>query len=129
VRGYDPYAQYKKTKVETSSPAELITLLYDEAVKSSKLAIKAIEDKKPEMAHGNILKVQDILDELCFSIDKEKGGEIAENLLSLYDYMKHKLVEANIKKDSSLVSEVCQMIEELRTTWQEATKAGIKGNG
>ena len=129
MKGYDPYAQYKKTRVETASPAELITMLYDEAVKSLKLAVKAIEDKKPEIAHNNIIKVQDILDELSFSINKEQGGEIAENLLSLYDYMKHQLIEANLKKETTLVKEVCQMVEELRATWQEAAKAGTKSNG
>ncbi len=129
MKGYDPYAQYKKTRVETASPAELITMLYDEAVKSLKLAVKAIEDKKPEIAHNNIIKVQDILDELSFSINKEQGGEIAENLLSLYDYMKHQLIEANLKKETTLVNEVCQMVEELRATWQEAAKAGTKSNG
>lgn len=129
MKGYDPYAQYKKTRVETASPAELITMLYDEAVKSLKLAVKAIEDKKPEIAHNNIIKVQDILDELSFSINKEQGGEIAENLLSLYDYMKHQLIEANLKKETTLVKEVCQMVEELRATWQEAAKVGTKSNG
>lgn len=129
MKGYDPYAQYKKTRVETASPAELITMLYDEVVKSLKLAAKAIDDKKPELAHNYIIKVQDILDELSFSINKEQGGEIAENLLSLYDYMKRQLIEANLKKEVTLVNEVCQMVDELRTTWQEATKTGNKSNG
>ena len=41
-----------------------------------------------DIAHTNLLKVQDILDELSYAVDTEKGGEIGESLLALYDYMK-----------------------------------------
>ncbi|HOJ45827.1 MAG TPA: flagellar protein FliS, partial [Bacillota bacterium] len=74
MKAYDPYAIYKKTKIETSSPAELVSLLYDEAIKCCKLASSAIEGKKMDIAHTNLLKVQDILDELSYAVDTEKGG-------------------------------------------------------
>jgi len=128
VRGYNPYDQYKKTQIGTANPAELITLLYDEAIKKCKMACKAIEDSKPELAHEQLIKTQAIIDELYFSVNKEQGGEIAENLLALYDYMKRRLVEANIKKDIEIINEVINMVTELRQTWQEAVKIGAKGN-
>lgn len=128
MRGYDPYAQYKKTKVETSSPGELVLLVYDEAIKCCKLAVKAIENKVPEAAHNNIIKVQDIIDELSYSINKDQGGEIAENLLALYEFMKTRLIEANLKKDTQIVNEVHDMLLDLRQTWQEAIKTGARGN-
>lgn len=129
MKAYDPYAIYKKTKIETSSPAELVSLLYDEAIKCCKLASSAIEGKKMDIAHTNLLKVQDILDELSYAVDTEKGGEIGERLLALYDYMKRRLVEANIKKDSAIIGEVVDLISNLRETWQEAMKTGQGSNG
>ncbi|HHY20226.1 MAG TPA: flagellar export chaperone FliS [Firmicutes bacterium] len=129
MRGHNPYDIYKKTKVETSNPAELITLLYDEAVKCCKLANKAIAENKLDVAHAQIVKAQDIVDELYFSVNKEQGGEIAENLLALYEYMKRRLIEANLKKDPEILEEVSGMISDLRKSWQEAIKIGAKGNG
>ncbi|HOL13548.1 MAG TPA: flagellar export chaperone FliS, partial [Bacillota bacterium] len=94
-----------------------------------KLASSAIEGKKMDIAHTNLLKVQDILDELSYAVDTEKGGEIGESLLALYDYMKRRLVEANIKKDSAIIGEVVDLISNLRETWQEAMKTGQGSNG
>ncbi|MDD2430589.1 MAG: flagellar export chaperone FliS [Firmicutes bacterium] len=128
MRTYDPYALYKKTKIETSSPAELVNLLYDEAIKCCKMANRAIEAKKIDSAHTNLVKVQDILDELSCSINTENGGEVAENLLALYGYMKRRLIEGNIKKDTAIISEVYELFASLRQTWQEAMKIGNKEN-
>ena len=53
------------------------------------------------------------------SLDLEKGGEIATNLLSIYSFFNQQLLEANIKKETKPLLDVKGMMEELRVTWQQ----------
>lgn len=107
--------------VETVTPAQLVLMLYNGAIRFLKQAQMGLEEGKLEVCHQNILKAQDILTELMTSLDLEQG-EIARNLYQLYDYMYHRLVDANIKKDGQILLEVQQFLSELRETWSEAIK-------
>jgi len=117
----NPYQKYQKTMVETVTPAQLVLMLYNGAIRFLKQAQMGLEEGKLEVCHQNILKAQDILTELMTSLDLEQG-EIARNLYQLYDYMYHRLVDANIKKDGQILLEVQQFLSELRETWSEAIK-------
>ena len=49
----------------------------------------------------------------------EKGGEIATNLASLYDYCNRRLMHANLKNDLEAVQEVKRLISEIRDAWSQ----------
>ena len=56
----------------------------------------------------------------------EEGGKIAEDLLSLYIYMKKRLLEANVQKDAKILKEVVRILSELKGSWEEiAKKEGV----
>lgn len=121
---YNPYAKqaenYKKTQVETASPEELLIMLYEGAIRFLLLAKKANDEKEAEKCHRNIIKAQHIIQEFMNSLDMEIGHDIAENLFRLYEYLNYQLVQANVKKDMSLVDEVLGHLRELKRTWEEA---------
>ena len=60
----------------------------------------------------------DIIIELNTVLDMDKGGQIAQNLRSLYNFMHHHLSEANLKKDATMVQDVINLLEELKQSWQ-----------
>jgi flagellar protein FliS len=97
----NPYAVYKQNSVNFASKEQLLLMLVDGAVKFSKLGRQAIMDKKISVAHENIVKTQDIFYELMATLDVEKGGDWAKQLMSVYDFIVRRLVEANLKKRSS----------------------------
>lgn len=113
----DPYQQYKQTQVGTASPARLLLMLYNAALKFARLAAEEVEKKNTEKANLYLGKTQDIVAELMISLDFNQG-EIAENLYSLYRYINERLVHANIKKDVSAIREVEAMLRDLRDTWK-----------
>lgn len=119
----NPYKVYRETQIQTASGLELVILLYNGAIKFLKQAAQAIEEKQIPPAHNALIRAQAIISELRATLDHEAGGEIAQALEQLYEYMNHRLVEANLRKDLAPVQEVIGMLEELRDAWQEIGKS------
>ncbi len=122
----NPQHQYLKTQIETASQPQLLVMIFDAAVKKLHIAKKAVTEKKIEKAHVELTKVQKIFTELMIALDFEKGGDIAANLLRVYDFIYHHLVKANIKQDASLIEEVIPIVETLRSGWTEAVDKFLK---
>ncbi|OGX68201.1 MAG: flagellar export chaperone FliS [Paenibacillus sp. RIFOXYA1_FULL_44_5] len=112
--------QYAMMQINTASPGELTLMLYNGCIKFMKLALKGIQEQNYELKNINILKSQNILDELLITLDMKY--EISKNLSSLYIFMKEKLVEANIKLNADSLNVCVELITELRDTWVEAIK-------
>jgi flagellar protein FliS len=115
------YDQYRKTTVETLSPAKLLLMLYDGALNSLRNAQKAIEEKDISQAHNQLIKAQDIIAELMATLNMEVP--ISRQLYALYDYIQRRLIEANINKDIAIIDEAYQFISELRDAFAQAAYA------
>ncbi|RXI47046.1 flagellar export chaperone FliS [Clostridium tetani] len=116
------YNTYKTNSVNYASKEQLLLMVLDGAVKFSKIAKQGIEEKDIVKAHQNIIKTQNIFYELMATLDVEHGGQWAENLMRIYDFIIQKLLEANIKKDVKVMKEIIPLIEDIRDTWHEAYK-------
>jgi flagellar protein FliS len=118
---------YKETRVKTAGQSQLIIMLYDEAVKQLDRALKLLAQnsagkKDPgriEQIGKAVMKTGEIVTELMVSLDFEQGGEIARNLFALYTWFNRELLEANIKQDMERIGTVRNMIDDLRSAWQE----------
>ncbi len=110
---------YRSNEVLTASKKKLVIMLYDGAAKNLKLAKLAMEDKKIDRVNSMIIKTQNILVELMSTLNFEDGGEVANNLMSLYEYMYQKTIRANIDKNSEILDEVIGYLEELSDTWSQ----------
>lgn len=109
---------YQKTAVTTQSKGRLVVMLYEGAIRFVKLAKKEIEAHDYEAKGKYLSKAQDIIFELNAVLDMEAGGEIAQNLRSLYMYMNRRLSEANISLNSEILDEVIALLEELNKSWK-----------
>lgn len=116
----NPYLKYKTNTVETASPLMLVIMLYDEALKMCKQAIADFGQNK-ESVHNKLIKAQKILTELTVALNPEIGGELVDNLKSLYIYMHMRLVEANVENKREKVEEVVNLLSELREAWQHVS--------
>ena len=119
----NPYLkQYQQTQVQTASPEKLLIMLYDGAIQFLNKAKVSIQNKNIEDSHNNIIGAQKIVTEFMNTLDMKAGGQVAENLYSLYEYLHYRLVQANIKKDEKMVEEVIGHLRDLKATWEEAIK-------
>jgi flagellar secretion chaperone FliS len=125
----NPHQQYLKTRIETATQPQLLLMLFDAAVKKLHLAKKAIDQKEIEKAHTELTKVQRIFTELMVALDMEKGGDLAGNLIRVYDFIYHHLVKANIRQDKALIDEVLPIVESLRDGWLKAVTKYEEENG
>jgi len=121
----NPYNQYKQTQVSTANQGKLIVMLYDGAIKFLNIALDNIDPKRYDVVNNNIIKAQDIITELLLSLNMNEGGEISQNLFSLYMYFKRQLLEANIRKDPEIIRHVLKLMKEMREAWDQisATEA------
>lgn len=126
------YNAYKKASVNTASQAELVVLLYEGAVKKLASASSKFgpDGKLPvvniESFSSDVLRAEEIITELQVSLDMEKGGEIARNLMSLYLYFNDQLRSANISKNKEKIDSVLNMMSQLADSWRQAAE---KSNG
>ncbi|CAG7656157.1 flagellar export chaperone FliS [Paenibacillus allorhizosphaerae] len=118
--------KYLENSVQTATPAQLLIMLYDGAIRFCKQAIAAIKQNNYEEAHINLTKTQDIISEFVITLDR--NSSIAESLLRLYEYFNFRLIEANIQKKAESAEEVLGYLIELKETWMQAVKAGQSGN-
>jgi len=117
---------YFENSVKTASPTKLVELLYKNSIERLEKAVKAIEKNNLIEANHEIIRVEEIILELNVSLNIEKGGEVAKNLRLLYNYIYEQLVQANLKKDIDILSEVKSLIKELYETWKEIVKKDIE---
>ncbi len=117
---YEALNTYKQNTVLTATPEELTLMLYEGAIKFMKIAKYSIENKDLERAHYSLIRAQDIILELNYSLDM--NYEISNDFRSLYDFIHEKLVDANINKEIQPIDEALEIAEEMKETWKEVMK-------
>lgn len=111
---------YLRTQVSTAAPWELTTLLFNGCIKFMKQALEGIRNKEFEKKNENIKKATDILDELLITLNHKY--EISVQLEELYNYMKTRLMLANMKLDEAPLIESIELMTDLKDTWITAMK-------
>ena len=111
---------YKNQQIMTASPEELTLMLYNGAIRFIVESMQAIDQDNIEKANKANLRAQDIVREFMCTLDMQY--EVSEGYFKLYDYIEHRLIQANIKKDKNQLEEAKNMLQELRDTWVQAMK-------
>ena len=102
--------QYQKSSIETASREQILIMLYDGAIQFLNKARVAIENRDHEASHNNLIGAQNIIQEFINSMDREVAPQLAENLISLYEYFIRRLVQANMKKQIEPIDEVLKYL-------------------
>ncbi|MBO9666600.1 MAG: flagellar export chaperone FliS [Bdellovibrio sp.] len=116
------YQKYKTTSVQSASREKILLMLYEGAIKFTKLAIKAIEEKKIADRGMNIGRAFDIIMELNNTLDHKVGGEIASQLEQLYMFMMEQYTQANIKGDAAPLHANLKLLNTLYDGWVQAVE-------
>ena len=120
MNGADSLAhRYKEVDVNTSSPLQLVVMLYEGAILSLQQARDHIRNEDIEGRSKAINRCIAIITELQSCLNLKEGGEIAGSLDRLYDYMKRRICKANVDQSGEPLKEVEGLLENLCSAWRE----------
>ena len=113
--------QYRKVQsqsaVNDASPHMLISMLFRGALDNIAVARGAIGRGETALKGEKIGRAINIIDNLRSSLDMSVGGEVAQNLKDLYDYMEGRLLTANMEDSTAALEEVASLLGEIAQGW------------
>ena len=112
--------RYQDMKVHTASPAQIMIMLYDGAIRFTQQAKRKIQEKDFEAKGVLISKTQAIIDELMNSLDFSLAPELCSRLQQLYIYLNERLSNANVNMEADALDEVIELLGTLRDGWKMA---------
>lgn len=107
------------SRVQDADPHALVQLMLDGAVARVAAARGALEAADVPLKCDLIGKAINLVEGLRVSLDMERGGELAANLEALYRYMVRRLLEANLRGDAGILTEVSSLLREVQAGWRE----------
>jgi flagellar protein FliS len=116
-------AQYGQIKNDTqttyASPHQLMLMLFDGAIEAMSITVGAIQNKNFELRSKQNTRSITIINGMRECLDMETGGELADNLYSLYQYMTQELFRASFKNDVDTIQNIQTMLKDIRGSWEK----------
>ncbi len=119
---------YLVQQIMTASPAKLVAMLYERAITLLHETVDAIEAGDIERRWRANGKATDVICHLWGTLDREHGGEIAENLNRLYGFMMMRLTMIDVENNAQAARDVIGLLDPLRRSWHEIAE-GEGANG
>lgn len=119
MRAHRTYAaNQRETSVSSAKPVELVAMVYQRL-------LDHLHTGKIQMTEGvdsseSFSKAIDLITtglESC--LDKEKGGEIAQNLAFIYDWAGKEIIRARLRRDPEMIQGVINAFVPLAEAWLE----------
>lgn len=116
----NPFAKYQQNAASTADRGDLLILSYEAILRWLGRADQAIDAGQLVEAHEALMAAQDLITNLSMSLDYERGGQIAQNLGALYDFLKRELIQANVQKDKAMINSIRELVAPLLDAWRMA---------
>lgn len=113
------YTKYKQTAVLSASKEQILLMLYEAAIRFTKLAIEACEKNNIQDRGHNILRAFDIIAELQATLDHKVAGDLPKQLDQLYRFIMEKYTEANISGNKEPLESCVVVLENLYAGWKQ----------
>jgi flagellar protein FliS len=113
----NPYASSLETKILSSTPMELVNLLYEAAIEAVQAARQHLSRGEISKRAHSVSRAVEMLAELSGSLNHKQGGEISLRLAALYDYSQRSLLDANFRQSDDGLAEVETLLRTLSEAW------------
>ncbi len=118
-----PWQSYRQIATQTASPGQLVLMLFDGAIRFLERSLVGFTYEDPlefnQTISNNILRAQQIINELNCSLNMQDGGEFSLTMRRLYNYMDWRLTESNHQKSEEGIREVVKRLTVLREAWSQ----------
>lgn len=110
--------RHRLERLTAASPAEMVVILYEEAIDSIGDAIEAISRDDVQTRYDATVRATEILAHLAAALDEEAGGEIADRLAGIYRLAISRLTLVNVRNSSEVAEEVVDLLTPLLDAWR-----------
>ena len=100
-----------------ASPSQLVVMLYDEAIGALETAVAAIAAGDIEARCNAVTAATEIVGYLYMHLDLEQGGEVAQNLGTMYAHLIGRMTRVNLYNDAETAREAVRLLQPLRNSW------------
>jgi len=118
-----PLRSYQTIATQTAPPGQLVLMLYEGAIRFLERALAGFQHEDPlefnATINNNVIRAQEILNELNNSLDLHRGGDLAATLRRLYAYMNRQLTLSNTRKSPEGIHDSIERLSVLRDAWSE----------
>lgn len=121
--------RYLETELRTATPMQIVVKLYGAALLHTRAAIEADRVGRIAERGERISRVLAIIGELRAALDLEQGGEIAQNLEALYQFVGERLLDANRDGAGKTLEEVLKVLRPLHEAWSEVEGRPVEDAG
>lgn len=112
-----PFDRYRRVQVETASPVQLIIMMYEGIARFLNRAASFIETGEYARADTLLERSNAIVNELISTLNFEAGGEIAQNLGSIYTMTIRETLLARLRRDAKKLKSLASLYIDLRGGW------------
>ena len=109
----------QNVQAEYATPHQLTKMLFSGALRALAIAETAMKQKQFQLKGEQLARAINIIEGLDDSLDMEKGGELAQNLGGLYQYMVQELYKSSFRNDPVIVREVTVLLREISSAWDQ----------
>ncbi len=115
-------SNYQALEIESMTPARRVVFLYGFLLGQLNQAKRHLADGDHEARNRNLSKAHAVITELLVSLNREGGGEIAENLSALYAFFLKELLHIDLHMDAVRLDRLLALVSSLHETWSEAER-------
>ncbi len=111
------YDQTTKSTAQQASPYQLVAMLFQKLLDNIATAKGAISQNNFAKKGTEISNAIAIIGVLEGSLDFEQGGDVSENLASLYQYCSEQLLVASSENNTEKLEEIIQILLPIKSGW------------
>lgn len=119
--------RYQQMDITTATPELLVVKLFQGAIRHARHARQLGNDAPHGERSRSITKAVAIVGELRSSLDHKRGGEIADNMARLYEFVIERLTEANLQRASEPIDHALKILDTLEDAWSELVRRTHRG--
>ena len=119
---YNRFNTYQEIAVQTSSPAKLVVMLYEGAIRFLRQSITAIESKDLDRKRQSVDRAVAVVQHLQGTLDMDKGREVAAELDRLYSYVTSRIMDGSGKLEVAPLEEAIKLLTVLLSGWEQLAK-------
>ncbi|MEO8633703.1 MAG: flagellar export chaperone FliS [Gemmatimonadales bacterium] len=112
--------RYNQVEVLTLPAPRRLVLVYSHLLATLRLSRHQLNAQEFEPLGKSLCKAQDVVNELLVTLDREAGGPLAENLVSLYAWFLSEILAVGVRGEIARLDRLIQLVAELHGAWDQA---------